>query len=308
MTRVALYHHTNVVLLTCAKGSCEKKVLNRFCPKKGGIWKNVEKNYIGIFGFLEGSVKTDLFQCKFTLCNFIFYSFLSVVYGLLASDMTFWLFLAKIWLGAAEVERRGREGSSDRRRESCRRMDHSVKAMQGHRKVAFSRLFNRHRFENGELECLFRRYILRVQAAHANIASFLCSIYRNTSHPSYIMYLVRGFCFVLLCFFLKLSSLALYSLPSMFMLCHQHTSITSSVALFVVLTAALATASFVQVQAPTLPNLYHSFHCGVFVILFIVLCTRSIEDLYLNYVCYTIIAFCTAFCVVSLPGMTPAVD
>ena len=36
-------------------------------------------------------------------------------------------------------------------------------------------------------------------------------------------------------------------------------------------------------------------------ILFIVLCTKSIEDLYLNYVCYTIIFFCTAFCVVSFP-------
>ena len=125
-------------------------------------------------------------------------------------------------------------------------MDHSVKAMNSHRKVAFSRLFNRHRFENSELECLFRRYILRVQ----------------------------------------------------------HASITSAVALFVVLTAAMATASFIKVQAPTLPNLYHSLHCGVFVILFIVLCTRSIEDLYLNYVCYTIIVFCTAFCVVALPGKT----
>ena len=116
--------------------------------------------------------------------------------------------------------------------------------MNSHRKVAFSRLFNRHRFENSELECLFRRYILRVQ----------------------------------------------------------HASITSAVALFVVLTAAMATASFIKVQAPTLSNLYHSLHCGVFVILFIVLCTRSIEDLYLNYVCYTIIFFCTAFCVVALPG------
>ena len=122
-------------------------------------------------------------------------------------------------------------------------MDHSVKAMNSHRKVAFSRLLNRHRFENSELECLFRRYILRVQ----------------------------------------------------------HASITSAVALFVILTAALATISFMQVQAPTLSNLYHSLHCGVFVILFIILCTKSIEDLYLNYVCYTIIFFCTAFCVVAFP-------
>ena len=124
-------------------------------------------------------------------------------------------------------------------------MDHSVKAMNSHRKVAFSRLFDRHRFENSELEYLFRRYILRVQ----------------------------------------------------------HTSITAAVALFVVLTAALATISFIQVQAPTLANLYHSLHCGIFVILFIFLCTKSIEDLYLNYVCYTIIFFSTAFYVVAFPVM-----
>ena len=100
------------------------------------------------------------------------------------------------------------------------------------------------RFENKELECLFRRYILRLQ----------------------------------------------------------HASITAAVALFVVLTAALATTSFVAVQAPTLHNLYHSAHCVVFVVVFIFLCTRAIEDLYLNYVCYTILLFCTTFSVVSLPG------
>jgi hypothetical protein len=100
------------------------------------------------------------------------------------------------------------------------------------------------RFENKELECLFRRYILRLQ----------------------------------------------------------HASITAAVALFVVLTAALATSSFVAVQAPTLHNLYQSGHCLVFVVVFIFLCTRAIEDLYLNYVCYTILLFCTTFSVVSLPG------
>ena len=85
------------------------------------------------------------------------------------------------------------------------KMDHSVKAMNSHRKVAFSRLFNRHRFENSELECLFRRYILRVQ----------------------------------------------------------HASITSAVALFVVLTAAMATASFVKVPLPQLAlwSICHSLHC-----------------------------------------------
>ncbi|XP_076319683.1 adenylate cyclase 1-like isoform X2 [Tachypleus tridentatus] len=42
-------------------------------------------------------------------------------------------------------------------------MDHSVKAMNTHRKVAFSRLFNRRRFENDELEALYQRYIFKMQ-------------------------------------------------------------------------------------------------------------------------------------------------
>lgn len=42
-------------------------------------------------------------------------------------------------------------------------MDHSVKAMNSHRKVAFSRLLNRSRFENMELELLYQRYIFKLQ-------------------------------------------------------------------------------------------------------------------------------------------------
>ena len=100
------------------------------------------------------------------------------------------------------------------------------------------------RFENEELECLFRRYILRLQ----------------------------------------------------------HASITAAVALFVVLTAALATTSFVSIQAPTVRNLYDSAHCGIFVVIFIVLCTRVVDDLYLGYVCYGILVFCASFSVLALPG------
>jgi adenylate cyclase 1 len=42
-------------------------------------------------------------------------------------------------------------------------MDHSVKAMNSHRKVAFSRLLNRRRFESHELEGLYQRYIFKLQ-------------------------------------------------------------------------------------------------------------------------------------------------
>jgi adenylate cyclase 1 len=48
-------------------------------------------------------------------------------------------------------------------------MDHSVKAMNSHRKLAFSRLLNRHRFENAELESLYQRYIFKLQ--HSSVAS-----------------------------------------------------------------------------------------------------------------------------------------
>ena len=54
--------------------------------------------------------------------------------------------------------------------------------------------------------------------------------------------------------------------------------VPTTCALFIVLTAALATSSLVCVQQPTLANMYHSVHCLVFVALFIFLCTRTMED------------------------------
>lgn len=42
-------------------------------------------------------------------------------------------------------------------------MDHSVKVMNTHRKMAFSRLFNQRCFENSELEALYHRYIFKLQ-------------------------------------------------------------------------------------------------------------------------------------------------
>lgn len=52
-------------------------------------------------------------------------------------------------------------------------MDHSVKAMTPHRKVAFSRLCHKHRFENDELEELYRRYTLKLQQSSVAAASAL---------------------------------------------------------------------------------------------------------------------------------------
>ncbi|XP_063232754.1 Ca(2+)/calmodulin-responsive adenylate cyclase isoform X3 [Bacillus rossius redtenbacheri] len=48
-------------------------------------------------------------------------------------------------------------------------MDHSVKAMGSHRKLALSRLLNCHRFENDELESLYQRYVFKLQ--HSSVVS-----------------------------------------------------------------------------------------------------------------------------------------
>lgn len=50
-------------------------------------------------------------------------------------------------------------------------MDHSVKAMNTSRSFSFSRIFNRHRFENDELECLYQRYVFKLQ--HSSVASVI---------------------------------------------------------------------------------------------------------------------------------------
>ena len=124
-------------------------------------------------------------------------------------------------------------------------MDHSVKTMPRTRGVSSLPriLFNRHRFENDELELLFQRYIFKLQ----------------------------------------------------------HSAISSFVALFIVLTAVLAILSFALVRAPTVDSVYHSLHCLVFVVIFVFLATKSMEDVYLNYVCYSILAFSVGFVAASLP-------
>lgn len=55
-------------------------------------------------------------------------------------------------------------------------MDHSVKVMNSHRKVAFSRLFNQKRFENGELEQLYQRYIFKLQQSSIVSALLLLAL------------------------------------------------------------------------------------------------------------------------------------
>lgn len=83
--------------------------------------------------------------------------------------------------------------------------------------AVFSRIFNRHRFENNELEWLFRRYILRVSLHPYYNDHPLCP---RCPHPG----ACDDDCEQV-----------------------QHASIRQAVALFVILTAALATVSFIKV-------------------------------------------------------------
>ncbi|XP_014242089.1 Ca(2+)/calmodulin-responsive adenylate cyclase isoform X3 [Cimex lectularius] len=122
-------------------------------------------------------------------------------------------------------------------------MDHSVKAMDSHRKLVFSRLVDRQRFENDELEALYQRYIFKLQ----------------------------------------------------------HSSVTSVVCLFLILTALLANISFVYTRTLTAQNIYHILHCLLFLFLLVFLSTRYMQDTYLLWVCYVILFFCGTFVVVGLP-------
>lgn len=58
-------------------------------------------------------------------------------------------------------------------------MDHSVKAMNTQRSVAWARFVNRHRFENDELELLYQRYIFKLQ--HSSVASVVALFVLLTS-------------------------------------------------------------------------------------------------------------------------------
>uniref|UniRef100_A0A023F2N2 adenylate cyclase n=4 Tax=Triatominae TaxID=70999 RepID=A0A023F2N2_TRIIF len=122
-------------------------------------------------------------------------------------------------------------------------MDHSVKAMDSHRKLVFSRLVDRQRFENDELEALYQRYIFKLQ----------------------------------------------------------HSSVSSVVCLFLLLSALLANLSFVYTRSLTPQNIYHLLHCLLFLFLLVFLSTRYMQDTYLLWVCYVILFFCSTFVAVGLP-------
>ncbi|CAH1156233.1 unnamed protein product [Phaedon cochleariae] len=81
----------------------------------------------------------------------------------------------------------------------------------------------------------------------------------------------------------------------------QHGSVAAVVALFVLLTFALANLGLVYAQAATAQNVYHAAHCLLFAILLGFLHTRYMQDAYLLWVCYAVLFFLATFCALALP-------
>lgn len=145
-------------------------------------------------------------------------------------------------------------------------MDHSVKAMNNsHRKMQLTRILNRHRFENDELEVLYQRYIFKLQ--HSSVASVVA-------------------------LFILLTGTGEES---------QKNEQSEKFSLFFFSEGLLANLSIAYAQAPTAQNVYHGLHCLLFALLLGFLNTRLMQDAYLLWVCYAILFFCATFCAVSLP-------
>lgn len=80
-------------------------------------------------------------------------------------------------------------------------MDHSVKAMHSHRKVVFSRLLNRHNFENRELEQLYRRYTVKLQQTSTSSVLVLTALLAASLaglHVTYARFLTAAAIFYIL--------------------------------------------------------------------------------------------------------------
>ncbi|XP_017779594.1 PREDICTED: Ca(2+)/calmodulin-responsive adenylate cyclase-like, partial [Nicrophorus vespilloides] len=81
----------------------------------------------------------------------------------------------------------------------------------------------------------------------------------------------------------------------------QHSSVAAVVALFVILTAILASLGLVYAQAATAQVVYHAAHCILFILLLGFLHTRLMQDAYLLWVCYAVLFFLATFCALALP-------
>ncbi|XP_076349099.1 adenylate cyclase type 1-like [Tachypleus tridentatus] len=86
-------------------------------------------------------------------------------------------------------------------------MDQSVKAINAHRKMVFSRLVNRRRFENEELESLYQRYTFKIQQSSVfsvlalfifltGVLTILHFVYVKTATAANLYFLLHCLCFV----------------------------------------------------------------------------------------------------------------
>ncbi|XP_022241729.1 Ca(2+)/calmodulin-responsive adenylate cyclase-like [Limulus polyphemus] len=88
-------------------------------------------------------------------------------------------------------------------------MDQSVKAINAHRKMVFSRLVNRRRFDNEELESLYQRYTFKIQQSSifsvlalfiflTGVLTILHFVYVKTATAANLYFLLHCLCFVTL--------------------------------------------------------------------------------------------------------------
>ncbi|KAL7031447.1 hypothetical protein ACKWTF_007015 [Chironomus riparius] len=91
----------------------------------------------------------------------------------------------------------------------------------------------------------------------------------------------------------------------------QWISVFGVVTLIVLLTGIMAILSLCYNQAATIHNVFNGCLCLLFTIILILLKFRIIRDHHLPYLCYVILFFAAAFCVISMPdisGITLPVD
>ncbi len=72
-------------------------------------------------------------------------------------------------------------------------------------------------------------------------------------------------------------------------------------ALFIVLTATLSVLSLSMTLSPSLPSVYHALHCLAFVVLFVLLAAKPMQDGHLGRICHAILAASAIFAVVNMP-------
>ncbi|XP_065365960.1 Ca(2+)/calmodulin-responsive adenylate cyclase isoform X2 [Calliphora vicina] len=83
----------------------------------------------------------------------------------------------------------------------------------------------------------------------------------------------------------------------------QRFSVLGVVALVVVLCGVMAALSLAYNNAPTFHNVFNSFVCLLFAIILILLQCRVIKDHHLPCLCYGILLFTAAICIVSMPTL-----